>query len=60
MIYFENNLKSISLDSEECINIKNDLNLAKERKDDLENKLKAYKNRDWHQFYQNDIQVKKD
>ena len=56
---FEDNLKSISLDSEEYINIKNDLDLAKERKECLENKLKAYKNRDWHQFYQNDIRLKK-
>lgn len=56
---FEKNLKSISLDSEEYINIKNDLNLAKERKEYLENKLKACKNKDWHQFYQNDIRLKK-
>ena len=56
---FEDNLKSISLDSEEYINIKNDLDLAKERKECLENKLKAYKNRDWYQFYQNDIRLKK-
>lgn len=35
------------------------MNLAKERKECLENKLKAYKNRDWHQFYQNDIRLKK-
>lgn len=56
---FKKNLKSISLDSEEYINIKNDLNLAKERKEYLENKLKAYKNKDWHQFYQNDIRLKK-
>lgn len=35
------------------------MDLAKERKECLENKLKAYKNRDWHQFYQNDIRLKK-
>lgn len=35
------------------------MNLAKERKEYLENKLKAYKNKDWHQFYQNDIRLKK-
>lgn len=56
---FEKNLKSVSSDREEYINIKNDLNLAKERKECLENKLKAYKNRDWYQFYQNDIRLKK-
>lgn len=56
---FEKNLKSVSSDREEYINIKNDLNLAKERKECLENKQKAYKNRDWYQFYQNDIRLKK-